>query len=151
MSDLVLERDAIALFERLLEVPEEDRDAWLAAETADRPELLSRVASMREADRRAQMRTGAAADSLDEEAPPERIGAYRIVERIGRGGMGSVYRGERATGDFHHEVAIKIIKPGLLSDRLVERFRRERQLLAGLSHPHIAQLYDGGETEGGSP
>ena len=151
MSDLRLEREAIALFERLLEVPEEDRDAWLAAQTAGRPDLLSRVTSMREADRRAQMRTGAATDALDEEAPPERIGAYRVVERIGRGGMGSVYRGERATGDFQHEVAIKIIKPGLLSDRLVERFRRERQLLAGLSHPNIAQLYDGGETEGGSP
>ena len=65
--------------------------------------------------------------------------------------MGSVYRGERMTGDFAHVVAIKIIKPGLLSEALVERFQRERQLLAGLSHPNIAQLYDGGETEAGSP
>jgi serine/threonine-protein kinase len=90
-------------------------------------------------------------DELDEEAPPERIGAYRIVERIGRGGMGSVYRAERTTGDFQHIVAIKIIKPGLLSESLVERFQRERQILARLVHPHVAQLYDGGETEGGSP
>jgi eukaryotic-like serine/threonine-protein kinase len=65
--------------------------------------------------------------------------------------MGSVYRGERVTGDFKHVVAIKIIKPGLLSNTLVERFARERQILAELSHPNIAQLYDGGETEAGSP
>ncbi len=77
------------------------------------------------------MRTGAAADEIDEEAMPERIGAYRITELIGRGGMGSVYRGERETGDFAHVVAIKVIKPGLLSESLVERFLRERQLLAG--------------------
>ncbi|HEY0116079.1 MAG TPA: serine/threonine-protein kinase [Allosphingosinicella sp.] len=151
MIDLALHRDAIALFERMLDVPESERDAWLAAETGDRADLLERVTAMREADRSAQLRTGSAADTLEEEVPPERIGAYRIAERIGRGGMGSVYRGERMTGDFAHAVAIKIIKPGLLSESLVERFQRERQLLARLSHPNIAQLHDGGETEGGSP
>jgi serine/threonine-protein kinase len=151
MIDVALEREAIALFERLLALPENERDAWLDRETEDRAELRARVEAMRLADRRAQMRTGAAADTLDDEPPPERIGAYRIAERIGRGGMGSVYRGERAAGDFAHIAAIKIIKPGLLSERLIDRFRRERQLLAGLSHPNIAQLYDGGETESGSP
>jgi len=151
MPDIALEREAIALFERLLDVPEGERDAWLAKETGGRPELLGRVEAMRAADRSASMRTGMAADALDEEVAPERIGAYRIAERIGRGGMGSVYRGERMAGDFAHVVAIKIIKPGLLSEALVERFMRERQLLASLSHPHIAQLHDGGETEAGSP
>lgn len=151
MPDILLEREAIALFERLLDVPETDRDAWLARETEGRPALLSRVAAIRAADLSASIRTGMAADALEEETPPERIGAYRIAERIGRGGMGSVYRGERMTGDFAHVVAIKIIKPGLVSEALVERFVRERQLLAGLSHPNIAQLHDGGETEAGSP
>ena len=151
MHDLELERQAIALFERLLDVPEAEQDAWLAREAADRPELLSRVAAMREADRQARMRTGAAIDGLDEEREPERIGVYHITRRIGRGGMGSVYRGERSAGDFSHVVAIKLIKPGLLSEALVERFRRERQLLASLSHPNIAQLYDGGETEDEAP
>lgn len=149
--DVALEREAIALFERVLDLPEGERDVWLATETAGRTDLLARVNAMREADRSAQMRTGAAADELEEDDPPERIGAYRLTERIGRGGMGSVYRGERAAGDFAHVVAIKIIKPGLLSEALVERFRRERQLLAGLSHPNIAQLHDGGETDAGSP
>jgi serine/threonine-protein kinase len=151
MHDLELERDAVALFERALEIDENGSDEWIAARAADRPELLSRVTAMMQAHRRAMMRTGAATDALEEEAPPERIGAYRITALIGRGGMGSVYRGERMTGDFEHVVAIKIIKPGLLSETLVERFRRERQLLAGLSHPNIAHLHDGGETESGSP
>lgn len=151
MPDLSLERDAIGLFERALDIPDADRAAWLDAECAGRPDLRARVADMLEADRAALLRTGAASQELEEDVPPERIGAYRIVERIGRGGMGSVYRGERMTGDFAHVVAIKIIKPGLLSETLVERFKRERQLLAALSHPNIAQLYDGGETDAGSP
>jgi serine/threonine-protein kinase len=65
--------------------------------------------------------------------------------------VGSVYRGERDTGDFSHVVAIKVIKPGLLSSALVERFTRERQILVSLSHPNIAELYDGCETFDGSP
>ncbi|MGE4322615.1 MAG: protein kinase [Sphingobium sp.] len=151
MTDPAVERAALALFEAMLEVPEAQRDDWIARHAGDDPRLAARLAAMRNADRLTPLQTGAAIDALDEEIPPDRIGAYRLVERIGRGGMGSVYRGERATGDFTHVVAIKIIKPGLLSDTLVERFQRERQILARLVHPHIAQLYDGGETEGGSP
>ena len=151
MTDFALEREAIALFERLLDIPEDERDGWLAAQTGDRTDLAGRVAAMREADRTARLRTGGAAEELEEESPPDRIGAYLLTERIGRGGMGSVYRGERMTGDFAHVVAVKIIKPGLLSEALIERFQRERQLLAFLSHPNIARLYDGGETESGSP
>lgn len=145
------DRAALALFEELLARPEAEQDAYLAAATKDQPELRARVEAMRAADRLAQLRTGGAVDEVEEAPPPERIGAYRIMERIGRGGMGSVYRAERATGDFRHVVAIKIIKPGLLAESLIERFQRERETLAQLSHPNIAQLYDGGETDSGSP
>jgi len=151
MPDVTVERVAIALFEAALDVPDDRREAWLDERTDGNAALRDRVESMLRAHRSAMLRTGAAADLLDEEEPPERIASYRIVERIGRGGMGSVYRGERETGDFTHSVAIKIVKPGLLSEALVERFRRERQLLAGLSHPNIAQLHDGGESADGSP
>ena len=101
MADPALDREAVRLFEALLDLPEDlpedERDAWAARATAERPELLSRLQALRDAHRRAALRTGAATDAMDgEEAAPERIGAYRIVERIGRGGMGSVYRGERA-------------------------------------------------------
>lgn len=145
------ERRALAMFEAMLQQPEAARDAWLESEAAGDDALLSRVRAMRDADRIAALGTGAALDHAEEESPPERIGAYRIVERVGSGGMGSVYRGERETGDFSHVVAIKVIKPGLLSESLIERFQRERSILARLRHPGIAQLYDGGETEGGSP
>jgi eukaryotic-like serine/threonine-protein kinase len=151
MTDTQSERDAIALFEAMLDVPEGEREAWIAARTAGRPALRDRVSAMRAADHMVDLQTGAAVETLEEELPPDRIGAYRVAERIGRGGMGSVYRGERATGDFVHNVAIKIVKPGLLSETLIDRFQRERQTLATLSHPNIAQLYDGGETGTGSP
>lgn len=151
MNDDDLERRALALFEQLIDVAEADRSAWIEHHANGDPRLIARVNAVWQADRRLMMRTGGAVSSLDEEQPPERVGAYRIVDRIGQGGMGSVFRGERMTGDFSHAVAIKIIKPGLLSEALVERFERERQTLANLHHPNIAQLHDGGSTENGSP
>ncbi|EGF92600.1 serine/threonine-protein kinase pkn1 [Asticcacaulis biprosthecium C19] len=151
MTDLGSEREAISLFEALLDVPEPDRLAWIDEHTAGRPKVRERLLAMLQADTLHNLRTGGATDTVEPEREPERIGAYRITGLIGRGGMGSVYRGERATGDFAHTVAIKLIKAGLLSGSLVERFRRERQTLASLSHPNIARLYDGGETEDGAP
>lgn len=151
MTDNATEHEALALFEEMLGIPEAERDAWIAEHARDRPHVAQRLAAMREADRRAALRTGGAMDMLGVEAEPDMIGAYRIVARIGRGGMGAVFLGERMTGDFAHVAAIKVIKQGLLSEALVERFQRERQILARLRHPNIAQLYDGGETADGSP
>ena len=82
---------------------------------------------------------------------PERIGAYKIIKLIGEGGMGTVYKGERDSGDFKLDVAIKLIKPSILSQNLIERFEHERQILAGISHPNIARLYDGGTMTNGEP
>jgi len=151
MTGPELDRRAIVLFEAMLDVPEGERDAWIAARCAGDSALAGRLAAMRAGDRAASLRTGGAGDDADLDVPPERIGAYRIAGRIGRGGMGSVYRGERDAGDFAHEVAIKVIRPGLLSERLVERFGEERATLARLRHPNIAQLYDGGEIAPGTP
>lgn len=151
MTGPEVEREALALFEALLDVAEDERQAWIEARTEGRPALRKRLEAIRDADLLSSLRTGGVTEVLADEAVPERIGAYRIIERIGRGGMGAVYRGEREAGDFHHVVAIKVVKPGVLSDALVERFQRERQTLAALSHPNIAQLYDGGATEAGSP
>ena len=80
-----------------------------------------------------------------------RIGAYRVISLIGRGGMGEVYLAERDDAQFDQQVAIKIIKRGMDTDFIRERFLRERQILAGLDHPHIARLLDGGTTEAGLP
>ena len=80
-----------------------------------------------------------------------RIGAYRIVQEIGRGGMGSVYLAVRADEEFERRVAIKLIRRGMELDFIVRRFRNERQILANLDHPYIARLLDGGSTEDGLP
>lgn len=139
------------LFEALLDVPETERDAWIDARTTGNPTLRTRLLALETADRSNALPTGGALPALEEAVTPERIGAYKIIERIGKGGMGAVYRGEREAGDFTRTVAIKVIKPGLFTPEVVERFQRERQILAALSHPHIARLYDGGETEAGAP
>src|SRR5215831_14537091 len=80
-----------------------------------------------------------------------RIGAYEIVAEIGSGGMGDVYRAVRADGHFVKEVALKIVRTGFDTTFVVERFRHERQILAGLDHPNIARLLDGGTTDDGLP
>ena len=66
---------------------------------------------------------------------PEKIGVYKILSEIGRGGIGAVYLAERADGEFSQKVAIKLIKPGRDSDEIMRRFRNERQILAELHHP----------------
>jgi len=80
-----------------------------------------------------------------------RLGAYRIVGELGRGGMASVYLAERADGAFERQVALKLLRPGLDSEHERERFRVERQILATLDHPNIARLFDGGVTPDGRP
>jgi serine/threonine-protein kinase len=89
-------------------------------------------------------------------APPDepagqRIGPYRLMRLIGRGGMGEVYEAVRDDDEFRHRVAIKLIKHGMESDFVRERFLRERRILGSLDHPHIARLLDGGATAEGRP
>ncbi|MEM7349642.1 MAG: serine/threonine-protein kinase [Acidobacteriota bacterium] len=95
---------------------------------------------------------GPAIDRLvDVQPPPERIGAWRVVEEIGRGGMGVVYLAQRDDGQFEQRAALKLIKRGQHSDHLLARFLRERQILARMEHPAIARLLDGGVTAEGRP
>ena len=79
------------------------------------------------------------------------LGAYRITRVIGRGGMGVVFEGHHEDTQFAKRVAIKTLSIGVGSPEQVWRFRRERQILAGLEHPNIAALYDGGTTDDGAP
>ncbi|MGA9996168.1 MAG: serine/threonine-protein kinase [Pyrinomonadaceae bacterium] len=83
--------------------------------------------------------------------PNERIGAYRVLREIGRGGMGTVFLAERADGEFRHSVALKIIRQTLADSETKRHFKRERQILASLSHPNIARLFDGGVSADGEP
>jgi serine/threonine-protein kinase len=94
----------------------------------------------------------AAALEIESAAQPRlRIGSYQTLAAIGHGGMGAVYRAERVDGEFDQQVALKLLHRDMDSPQLRARFLAERQLLARLSHPHIARLLDGGVTEEGRP
>ena len=80
-----------------------------------------------------------------------RIGAYRIIREIGRGGMAVVYLGERDDQNYRKQVAIKMVPPGIGTEQVLQRFRNERQTLAALDHSNIVKLLDGGSSEDGSP
>lgn len=89
------------------------------------------------------------APAARELAVGERLGAFEIVRELGRGGMAVVYLARRADGEFEQEVALKLMRPGANPDATMQLFLRERQILAGLQHPAIARLIDGGRTPDG--
>ncbi|MEH6409067.1 MAG: protein kinase [Hyphomonas sp.] len=153
MSTPDLDTLAMALFSEALDQPSDTRRDWVAQQAGANTALRDRALELLEADGSGNMslKTGGAGADAAQPPAPERIGAYRITGQIGQGGMGAVFEGTRDSGDFAHKVAIKIIRPGVLSDALIARFRRERQILADLTHAHIARLLDGGELEDGSP
>ena len=80
-----------------------------------------------------------------------RVGSYLVVELIGAGGMGEVYRAFRADDQYRKEVALKFVRAGQYSRDIIARFKNERQILAGLDHPNLARLLDGGTTAEGMP
>ena len=80
-----------------------------------------------------------------------RVGPYRLIDELGRGGMAVVYLAERADGAFTQQVALKIVKRGIDTDDVLSRFRQERQILAALAHDNIARLFDGGVAPDGRP
>jgi non-specific serine/threonine protein kinase/serine/threonine-protein kinase len=81
----------------------------------------------------------------------QRVGPYRLLHAIGSGGMGTVHLALRDDDQFHKRVALKLLKHEARGEELLQRFRRERQILASLDHDHIARLLDGGTTEDGLP
>lgn len=93
----------------------------------------------------------AAADDDRSAAPGALIGGYRLIEPVGGGGMGTVWRACRADDAFERTVAVKVIKRGMDSEEILRRFRLERQVLARLEHPNIARLYDAGVSADGRP
>jgi serine/threonine protein kinase len=144
------------LFHAMLEVPAESRAASLSAACGDDIELRLELERLLHSHAQASAFVSGAAAGLESVAAmvvPEgaQVGAYRIVRELGRGGMGTVYLGERADSQFQMRVAIKLIKRGMDTDAVLQRFRHERQILAGLEHPNIARLLDGGTTDDGLP
>jgi eukaryotic-like serine/threonine-protein kinase len=138
----------------------EQRTAYLDEVLAEDPSLRSELESLLRSHEQATsnfMRDPAVALLAPLFVPPataqtgRRIGAYEILAEIGRGGMGEVYRAVRADGEFDRKVAIKMVRGGFDTQFILDRFRNERQILAGLDHPHIARLLDGGTTDEGTP
>lgn len=146
------------LFDQLLALPPSERPGILAAEGADTRQQVQRLldAWEREGGRFAGtafdlLYEGTARDLLAEAEPGSRVGPYEIVREVGRGGMGVVYEAVRADDDYHKRVAIKLVSLGARNAGVMQRFRRERRILAGLEHRNIAALLDGGFTPQGVP
>lgn len=148
-----LERRVLDLVEEALELPRENRPAFVEDKTGGEPELRARALEIlaEEGEDAGSILTGGARLHAPQDPAPDIIGGYRIEREIGRGGMGAVYFGRRVTEDFEHVAAIKVVRGDVASPRLIERLRAERRTLARLKHPNIAQMYDGGETGDGAP
>jgi tetratricopeptide (TPR) repeat protein len=142
-----------AIFHEVAAAPGEQRSARLTALCAGDSDLLQEASALLHA-RDEEERVTASY------VPPEpgkfrdthigrRVGPYQLEKLLGRGGMGAVYLAHRVDGQFDQQVAVKLIDLPLANELFRERFRQERQILAGLSHPYIARLLDGGVDESG--
>ncbi len=152
------------LFDLALELPVHERSAFLDRACAGDIVLRNELESLLAAD--AQAGTFLEGDALSivrdaagsgsERLPPadragDVVGQFRLQRRLGYGGMGDVYVAHRFDGQFEQRVALKLIRPGVGSAEVIRRFIAERQILARLQHPNIAQLIDGGATSVGQP
>ena len=151
-----------ALFEEMLRVDPEARIAWLARQDIEDPEirrgvldLLSKTETVTqgvEPTARSSLLMRRQTFAAEEDsAVGTVIGAWRVLAELGRGGMGTVYRAERADGAFEQEAALKLIRSDAWNPDVGRRFEVERQILAKLDHPNIARLLDGGEVGDGRP
>ncbi|MBL37249.1 MAG: hypothetical protein CMP07_02450 [Xanthomonadales bacterium] len=159
-EDVSATEKLIAAYERMAELAPAARELELEAIREDQPALAGRLERMlaREPEAAAwlegleQTLARALAAELDSAWAPGRvIGPYRLERLLGTGGMGAVFVARKADGELKRPVALKLVPPGLIDGDAEKRFRRERDLLASLSHPHIAQLLDAGVTEAGQP
>ncbi len=149
------------LLDEALNLPPADRGAWLAGLSGDSlvlvptlRDLLAKHASKETADLIDRLPAFTLPSSTPADATlaatGEPIGPYRLISELGRGGMGTVWLAERADGTLRRKVALKLPHVGW-SSSLVERFAREREILAHLEHPNIARLYDAGLDQRGRP
>ena len=153
------------LFERALELPAGEREGFLASACAGDPAVRHEVETLLRADAESVATAALAAghpdlvEAIDADARERerdqltgmRIGPWRLLREIGRGGMGAVWLAERADGEYAQQAAVKLVRSGWDADALLQRFRAERQILATLSHPNIARLLDGGVADDGRP
>jgi len=156
-----------AVFQEALDLDPDEWPDFLDRRCADDTDLRQAVEDLLSAERGAESFLEESVESIapeeiavairDQAPDPdldrtgERVGAFRIVRQIGRGGMAGVYEAARADGEFEQRVAIKFLRRGLDTEDFVRRFLAERQILSSLEHPNIARLVDGGTTDRGLP
>ena len=145
-----------ALFEAAFEAPQAQREALIAAAALDAAalvELRSLLAHHDAATGGPAFMVESAAALLNEGAARvgQRLGTWEIVRAVGSGGMGEVFEARRADGSYEGRAAVKLLKRGMDSAAVLQRFAQERQALARLSHPHIARLLDAGASTEGLP
>ena len=127
-------------------------DVACAGDSALRHEVGQMLAAHDRGGRLAIEQRLAAGEASDDPWIGTRLGSYRLVHRLGEGGMGAVYLAERADGAFEQQVAIKVVRtPGARRAEALERFRQEQRILAALVHPGIARLIDAGLSPEGQP
>lgn len=139
-----------------LETDPGERPSYLDWACADDLSLRSEIEKLLAIEEQSQrtLLEGPFAAALDDDTNArlgQRVGPYRLVEEIGVGGMGEVYRAFRDDDQYKKEVAIKLVRAGQDSRFVIARFKHERQVLASLDHPNIARLLDGGTTDDGIP
>lgn len=143
------------LFLEALELPLVEREVLLTKRCSGDLELRREVESMLAAHDEPglaiESRLLGEGTALGEVNALRKLGPYRLLEVIGRGGMGEVFLAERADDQYEKKVAIKLLRPGFHAAEMISRFMRERQILARLEHPNIATLLDGGVDEDGRP
>ena len=140
------------IFLAAVELQSQERAAFLDRECADDAELRARVERLIEGDARTPSILESGLLTAEPNIPPDpkQIGAYEIVEKLGEGGMGVVYRALQ-NKPIRREAAIKLIRAGIGSEQVVARFLEERQALALMNHPNVARVFDAGSTEHGQP
>ena len=142
------------LFHAALERPESERESWIVAQAGIDPAVSEEVRSLLAADRRSGelgAQAAPAAPAIEAAPPSRRFGAWETGELLGRGGMGEVYLARRADGQHAQRAALKVMARSLLSADSMDRFRREREILAQLELPNVARLLDGGVSDSGEP
>lgn len=157
IHEAFLRTEVISLFKELADLAPAARSAYYASRKVP-AELRDEVESLLRFDRTGESLTGHVAHAAEEafEANGQvsnqtTWGPYRVVRPLGNGGMGAVYLAERTDGEVEQLVAIKVVRSGAASPAFLERFLRERRILAALNHPGIARLLDAGRTADGQP
>lgn len=138
-------------FHRAYELPADEREGYLATLDEDMRCAVRSLLRHDPGDFLEKPATQYVVEMLRLEEAPERLGPYRLVKELGRGGMATVYLGERADGQFEKRVAVKILHGSIAEGEMRGRFLQERQLLANLDHANIVGLIDGHVTPDGRP